>query len=110
MTKDLKPAATDFFWGTAAPLIFSGEATEGALMGFPCLRVEGQFFATCDHRTGDLIVKLPRARVQELIDFGVGQAFAPAGRVFREWVLVAERDDQQWSALIAEARSFVRGA
>ena len=79
-------------------------------MGFPCLRVEGQFFATCDHRTGNLIVKLPRARVQELIDFGVGQAFAPAGRVFREWVLVAERDDQQWSALIAEARSFVRVA
>jgi hypothetical protein len=44
--------------------------------------VEGEFFATCDHRTGDLIVKLPQAGVQELIDLGVGPAFAPAGRVF----------------------------
>jgi len=82
MTKDLKPAATDFFWGTAAPLLSSGGATEGALMGFPCPRMGGEFFATCDHRTGDLIVKLPQARVQELIGLGVDQAFAPAGRVF----------------------------
>ena len=110
MTKDLKPEVTDFFWGIAARLLSSGEATEGALMGFPCLRVEGEFFATCDHRTGELIVKLPPVRVQELIDLGYGQAFAPAGRVFREWVLVQERDDQRWAGLMAEARSFVRGA
>ena len=109
MSKNLKPAVTDFFWDLAAPLLSSGEATEGALMGFPCLRVEGEFFATCDHRTGELIVKLPATRVQEMIDLGYGQAFAPAGRVFREWVLVQERDDQRWAELLAEARSFVRG-
>jgi hypothetical protein len=109
MTKNLKPAVTDLFWGLAAPLLSSGEATEGALMGFPCLRVEGEFFATCDHRTGELIVKLPKARVQELIDLGHGQAFAPAGRVFREWVLVPEREGKRWKEFMAEARSFVRG-
>ena len=64
MTKSSKPEVTDFFWGLADPLLSSGVATEGALMGFPCLRVDGEFFATCDHRTGELIVKLPRARVQ----------------------------------------------
>jgi hypothetical protein len=79
-------------------------------MGFPCLRVDGEFFATCDHRTGELIVKLPRARVQELIDQGLGQAFNPAGRVFREWVLVPERDEQRWTELLTEARVFVSGA
>jgi hypothetical protein len=110
MTKNLKPAVTDFFWGLAAPLIASGQATEGVLMGFPCLRVKGEFFATCDHRTGELIVKLPRARVEELTDLGHGQPFAPAGRVFREWVLVPERDDRRWAELMAEARSFVGGA
>ena len=68
ITKNLKPEPTAFFWGLAAPLLASGEATEGALMGFPCLRVDGEFFATCDHRTGELIVKLPRDRVQELIE------------------------------------------
>jgi hypothetical protein len=109
MTKNLKPAVTDFFWGLAAPLLSSGEATEGALMGLSCLRVEGEFFTTCDHRTGELIVKLPATRVQELIDLGYGWAFAPAGRVFREWVLVPERDDWRWTELMAEARSFVRG-
>ena len=35
-----------------------------------------------DHRTGDLIMKLPRDRVAELIDNGV---IAPADRTFREW-------------------------
>ena len=109
MTKNLKPAVTDFFWELAAPLLSSDEATEGALMGFPCLRVEGEFFATCDHRTGELIVKLPRERVQELIDDGCAQPFAPAGRTFREWALVPERDGQRWAGLIAEARSFVKG-
>jgi hypothetical protein len=110
MTKNLKPEVTDFFWGLAHPLLSSCVATEGALMGFPCLRVDGEFFATCDHRTGELIVKLPRSRVQELIDQGRGQAFKPAGRVFREWVLVSERDPQQWTELLTEARTFVSGA
>ncbi len=109
MTKNLKPAVTDFFWKLAAPLLFSGKATEGALMGFPCLRVDGEFFATCDHRTGELIVKLPRERVQELIDCGSAQPFAPAGRIFREWALVPERDEQCWAGLLAEAHSFVNG-
>jgi hypothetical protein len=36
-------------------------------MVFPCLGVAGAFFASCDHRTGDLIVKLSRDRVQELV-------------------------------------------
>lgn len=52
------------------------------MMGFPCLRVDGAFFASCDHRSGDLIVKLPEARVRELIAEKTGKPFAPAGRIF----------------------------
>ena len=68
-------------------------------MGFLCLRVEEQFFATCDHRTGELMVKLPRERVQELIDGGSAHPFAPSGQVFREWALVPARAEQRWAGL-----------
>ena len=78
-------------------------------MGFLCLRVEEQFFATCDHRTGELMVKLPRERVQELIDGGSAHPFAPSGQVFRGRALVPERYEQRWAGLMAEARSFVEG-
>lgn len=97
-----------FFDDVAVPLLAQPGVSPGTMMGFPCLRVDGQFFASCDHRTGDLIVKLPRDRVQALIDTGVGKPFAPAGRVFREWVLVEDRDETRWAALMDEARSFVR--
>ena len=94
---------TTFFWDLADQFL-ADEGTEvGQLMRFPCLRRRGAFFATCDHRTGQLIVKLPRSRVAELIDDGLGQPFAPAGRVFEEWVTVPGRDADRWHALIAEA-------
>jgi hypothetical protein len=79
------------------------------MMGFSCLRVSGAFFASCDHRTGDLIVKLPRRRVEQIIGAGAGKPFAPAGRTFREWVLVDNRDQARWTELIDEARLFVAG-
>lgn len=110
MAKDLKPPTTDFFWDLAAPLLASGAATEGSLMGFPCLHTGGEFFATCDHRTGELIVKMSKERVQELIASGVGQPFAPAGRVFSQWALVPERDAGTWTALLDEARTYVEGS
>ena len=107
MAKNLKPPVTDFFWDLASPLLSSGIVTEGSLMGFPCLHMDGEFFASCDHRTGELIVKLSKERVQELIASGVGQPFSPAGRVFTQWALVPDRDEEAWVDLMEEARSFV---
>ena len=101
---------TEYFWDLVEPLLAEPDIDEGSLMGFPCLRVHGDFFGTCDHRTGDLIVKVDRSRVAELIEAGVGQPFAPAGRVFKEWVLIEERDDDRWLALLGEAREFVAGS
>ena len=110
MGKNLKPPATDFFWDLAGPLLASDAVTEGSLMGFPCLHTGGEFFATCDHRTGELILKLSKERVKELIAEGTGQPFAPAGRVFSQWVLVPERDQTAWAGLMAEAKAFVGGS
>jgi hypothetical protein len=98
---------TDFFWEAGASALSHPDVVTGTMMGFPCLRLAGTFFASCDHRSGDLIVKLPRQRVQELITAGVGKPFAPAGRTFREWVLIDDRDPDRWAELIDEARTFV---
>lgn len=102
-----RPSA--FFDDVAVTLLAQPGVSPGTMMGFPCLRINGEFFTSCDHRTGDLIVKLPRDRVQELIDNGLGKPFAPAGRTFREWVLVEDRDAARWAALMTEARLFVSG-
>lgn len=94
----------------AEPLLVTGVAQEGTLMGFPCLRTSsGAFFATTWRRTGDLVVKLSAGRVDELIAAGTGLPFAPAGRRFREWVQIPGRDEDLWQALLDEARAFVGG-
>lgn len=106
---DKKPEATKFFWKLADGFLSQASVDEGSLMGFPCLRANGEFFCTCEHRSGDLIAKLPKERVQALIAEGIGQPFAPAGRVFKEWVLVEGRDTKQWKGLMTEAQRFVSG-
>lgn len=98
---------TDFFWRIARKFLEQNHVSEGTLMGFPCLRYKGVFFATADHRTGDLIVKLPVERVQELINDGSGLPFAPAGKIFKEWVLIEGRNTREWELLISEAKEFV---
>jgi hypothetical protein len=35
-----------------------------------------------------------------------GEPFAPAGRVFREWVAVPRPDRRRWRAMLAEAKAF----
>lgn len=99
----------DFFHEMSASTLARPDVMTGTMMGFPCLRVSGAFFASCDHRTGDLIVKLSRDRVAQLIGDGDGKPFAPAGRTFREWVLIDDRDETRWSELIEEACRFVSG-
>jgi hypothetical protein len=80
---------------------------EGTIMGGPCVRVGGEFLALVDYKGSGLVVKLPRARVRELIDTGVGQPFAPAGRVFGEWVSVPRLDRRRWRSLLREGVAFV---
>src|SRR5260370_32211226 len=100
---------TEFFAQAAAAALRRGDVAAGTMMGLPCLRVAGAFFASCDQRTGDLIVKLPRERVLQLIAAGAGKPFAPAGRTFREWAVIDDRDPARWAALIDEALAFVSG-
>ena len=88
-------------------MIASGQVVEGELMRSRCLRIGKEFLAMPEYRTGDLVVKLPRERVDELIEAGDGLAFAPAKKVFREWVQVPERNEKLWRQLLKEGVEFV---
>ncbi len=76
---------TGFFHDVSAAALAHPGVTTGPMMGFPCLRVA------------------------ELVGSGVGKPFAPAGRTFREWILVDDRDETRWAELVEEAREFVSG-
>ena len=97
----------ELFWDVAEPMIGSGKIVEGELMRSRCVRVGKEFLAMPEYRTGDLVVKLPRERVDELIAGGDGLAFAPAKKVFREWVQVPARDAALWQGLLDEGYEFV---
>lgn len=103
---DLEAAET-LFWDLADEMIAAGAAHEGTMMGTRCLRVDGEFLAMVFHKTAQLIVKLPEARVSELVYSNAGHEFAPAGRKFREWVAVDERNRDMWQSLLEEGREFV---
>jgi hypothetical protein len=94
------------FWDVAEPLLARAEVTRSTMMGLPCLRWNGAFFASCDRRTGDLLVKLPELRVDELVTSGRANSFAPAGRRFREWAAVPEDRSRTWKSLLHEALEF----
>jgi hypothetical protein len=78
------------------------------MMGYPCIRLAGRFLASYDDQAGCLVVKLPRERVSELVENGHGDFFAPAGKVFGEWVSIPTADRGLWQAVLAEAVDFAR--
>jgi len=104
---DHQPLSTDLFWALAEEMIAGGAADEGTMMDTRCLRVNGEFLAMVFHKTDQLIVKLPRDRVTEVIAGGHGTEFKPAGRVFKEWLAVTDRDEDQWRGMLEEGREFV---
>jgi hypothetical protein len=94
------------FWELAEPFLVRPEVTRSTMMGFPCLRVRGQFFASTDRANGNLLVKLPEERVDELVAEGRAEPFAPAGRRFREWAAVPFTRSRSWRKLLDEAHAF----
>jgi hypothetical protein len=95
------------FWDLAEPLLARPGITRSTMMGYPCLRLRGQFFASTDRSTGDLLVKLPAPRVDQLVGAGHAEPFAPAGRPFREWAAVPYARARTWKRLLDEAHDFV---
>jgi hypothetical protein len=99
-------AREQLFWQLAQDLLRAPAITRSTMMGYPCLRHNGAFFACVERSTGNLIVKLPKQRVAELVAAGQALSFAPNGRAFREWAAIPDPDKREWRALLDEALSF----
>jgi uncharacterized protein (TIGR02453 family) len=99
----------ELFWELVEPMYADPGVQRSTMMGLPCVRRDGRFFASLDRRTGALLVKLPRDRVDRLVQDGAGEPFAPAGRVFREWVAIPAPERDRWQSLLTEAHDHAAG-
>ncbi len=72
------------------------------------LKVNGKIFAMLVR--GELVLKLPRDRVDALVVSGEGRHFdAGKGRPMREWLALSPTSRKPWLALAREAMAFVGG-
>lgn len=93
----------------ADPSVTVPSADGKGAFGASALKVDGRIFAMLSN--GELVVKLPRERVDGLVTSGAGQPFDTGrGRVMKEWVAIALGDSQSWSSLAEEARNYVATA
>ena len=80
----------------------SGRRTFGA----NGLKVKGKIFAMLSR--DQLVVKLPRERVDGLVAQGQGERMVSGGaREMKEWLVVATDASLDWQTLASEARAFV---
>jgi len=71
------------------------------------LKVNGRIFAMLVR--GSLVLKLPRARVDELVGKRQGVNFdAGKGKPMREWFALDPASRQAWATLAQEALDFVK--
>ena len=88
------------------PRVSSG-TTKG--FGSGALKVNGRIFAMLSSKRV-FVVKLSKARVDELVDAGRGKRFDPGrGRLMKEWLAV-DPGYRDWVGLAEEAYGFVRAA
>ena len=91
------------------PAVSPPSGTGGRKFGSSALKVGGKIFAMLTR--GELVVKLPRSRVDELVASGTGKPFdAGRGRTMREWVAIAPSESGDSATLAREAREFVAAA
>lgn len=83
------------------------ELERGRALGATGIRTGGKVFAM--NVKGELVVKLPAGRVNELLACGAGRRFDPGhGRVLKEWVALRPADEAACDRHLRDARAFVR--
>lgn len=78
----------------------------GRMFASEGLRVRGKVFSLVSFN-GDLMLKLPAARTEELVGAGDAERVEMAGRSMREWVFVSPSRSDLWEALIGEAFAYL---
>ncbi|HEY8543916.1 MAG TPA: hypothetical protein VIL36_02670 [Acidimicrobiales bacterium] len=94
-------------------LDFAAEAGvgEGRMFSTEGLTYRGKFFVALTGDQTSLLVKLPEARVTELIEEGTGRPFRTGDRApMREWALIPLDAVDRWQAIAAEAFAFAKAA
>lgn len=71
------------------------------------LKVDNRIFAMLVR--GSLVVKLPKERVDRLVEAGSGRRFDPRrdGRLMKEWLTISRASKLDWLLLAQEAMRFV---
>lgn len=106
--KAAAPAVDPRFAPVVAAFAADPRVTGGKMMSSYGLKVNGKIFAMCVR--GDLVCKLPKARVEELVAADLGRPFEPRpGRLMKEWVALSG-SNEQWPDLAREACRFVSPA
>jgi TfoX/Sxy family transcriptional regulator of competence genes len=96
----------ELFESITAKLLSDEAITRKKMFGSTGLSIGGKVFAM--QVKGNLVVKLPRERVEALILSGMGEHFDPGhGRLMKEWVAVPPTTEDEWLTLAEESRDFV---
>ena len=89
---------------------YGADESRGARRAFgsTSLKANGKIFAMLVK--DKLVVKLPRKRVDELVDTGAGERFDPGhGRIQKEWLSAFSQEPGEWLALATESEEFLSG-
>ena len=78
----------------------------GPMFGSEGLRVRGKVFAFVASG-GELLIKVPEARADELVAAGTAERMVMRERTMREWVVVDPGAPDQWPSLIGEAFAYL---
>ena len=91
----------------AEPYLARPGVTWGRMFSSTGLSVRGKIFAVVNH-AGNLMVKVPEARADELESAGEANHMVMRGREMREWVeMNPDRGEAAWSSLLDEAYTYL---
>ena len=71
------------------------------------LKISRKMFAMLSK--GNYVLKLPKERVQELINSGEGLPYDPGnGKIMKEWVIIPVEYSHKWIEFASEAKKFAK--
>ena len=96
--------ADDDRWQQLVTDSVGGDVTRGTMFGSAGLRTGRKFFAVWWH--DQLVVKVPPARLTQLVEAGDAQPFEPMeGRRMNGWIVLGE--SVEWLPVVREAGAYV---
>ncbi len=106
MTKTTQRNAETLFNDISESFLATPNVTTAKMFGGSALKVSNKVFA-CLYK-GKLVLKLPRARVDDLVaSAGAVHFDSGTGRPAKEWVAIDPSRRKEWLGLANDAKKFV---